>query len=159
MFTYHSLLNTQFNPNQLENMEFMMEFFLGLGVSFELQDISNLNGVTSFSWTSYTWVSYLKNHDEFGALGFGFSFIASKTTTPFSSHMSHLFSNTTFFLECLILYRAIHGKQYSLPIIGPPILGKLPMLSLFKASSYAQCLLVIYSHSNFHQNSHTIQSS
>jgi hypothetical protein len=73
--------------------------------------------------------------------------------------MSHLFSNATFFPECLILYRAVHGKQYSLLIIGPPISDKLPMLSLLKASSYAQCLLVIYSHSNFHQDSRTIQSS
>jgi hypothetical protein len=57
------------------------------------------------------------------------------------------------------LYRAVLGRQYSLPIIGPPISGKLPMLSLFKVSSYAQCLLVIYSHFNFHRDSETIQSS
>jgi hypothetical protein len=102
----------------------------------------------------------LKDHDKFGALGFGFSFIASKTTTLFSSsQMSHLFSNATFFLKCLILYQSVHGKEYSLPIIGPPIFGKLPMLSLLKASSHAQCLFVIYSHSNFHQDSSTIQSS
>ncbi len=159
MFTYHTLLNTQSNSNQLKNMNFMIEFFLSLKVFFELQHTLNLKQVTSFPWTSCTWVSYLKDHDEFGALGFGFSFIASKTTTPFSSHMSHLFSNATFFLECLILYRAVRGKQNSLPIIGPPIFGKLPMFSILKASSYAQCLLVIYSHSNFHQDSHTIQSS
>ncbi len=75
------------------------------------------------------------------------------------THMSHLFSNATFSPECLILYRVVHGRQYSLPIIGPPISSKLPMLSLFKVSSYAQCLLVIYSHSNFHRDSQTIQSS
>jgi hypothetical protein len=57
------------------------------------------------------------------------------------------------------LYWVIHGKQCSLPIISPPISRKLPMLSLLKASSRAQCLLVIYSDSNFHQDSHTIQSS
>ncbi len=170
MFTYHNLLNTQFNSNQLETMDFVMEFFLGLGFFFKLQDISNLKRVTCFPWTSCAWVSYLKDHDKFGALGFGFSFypsldlvsykfIASKTTTPFSSHMSHLFSNKTFFPKCLILYWVIHGKQCSLPIISPPISRKLPMLSLLKASSRAQCLLVIYSDSNFHQDSHTIQSS
>jgi hypothetical protein len=54
------------------------------------------------------------------------------------------------------LYRVVHGKQYSLPIISPPISNKLLMLSLLKARSYAQCLLVIYSHFNFHQDSHTI---
>jgi hypothetical protein len=57
------------------------------------------------------------------------------------------------------LYRVVHVRQYSWPIIGPPISSKLPMLSLFKVSSYAQCLLVIYSHSNFHRDSQTIQSS
>ncbi len=48
MFTYHNLLNTQINSNQLENMDFMMKFFFGLGVFFKLQDASNLKRVTSF---------------------------------------------------------------------------------------------------------------
>ncbi len=66
MFTYHNLLNTQFNSNQLETMDFVMEFFLGLGFSFKLQDTSNLKRVTCFPWTSCAWVSYLKDHDKFG---------------------------------------------------------------------------------------------
>ncbi len=69
---------------------------------------------------------------------------------PYSHHICPIYSNATFFSECLISYQVVHGKQYSLPIIGPPISGKVPMLSLLKPSSYAQCLLVIYSHSNFH---------
>ncbi len=105
----------------------------------------NLRWVTSFPSTSCTWVSYLKDHDEFRALGFGLSLIAWKITTSFSSHMSHLFSNATFPPKCLILYQVAHGKQYCLHIIGPPIFGKLPMFSFHKASSYTWFLLVIYS--------------
>jgi hypothetical protein len=43
----HNLLNTQFNSNQLENMDFMMEIFFGLGVFFKLQDTFNFKRVTN----------------------------------------------------------------------------------------------------------------
>jgi hypothetical protein len=51
----------------------------------------------------------------------------SKNHNPILITYVPLIGECRVFPECLSLYRAACDRQYSLPIMGPPIIGKLPI--------------------------------
>ncbi len=132
----------------------MINFFCNFWMKIKSNQLDfihtvNLKRATSFPWASVTRVSYLKDHVH----EFVFCLIASNTTIPLASDISHLLVNTGFFPACLIVYWAGSNRQYCLPITGPPIdSARLPMADLPTPKLYFFCSRNEVLASNYYQN-------